>query len=629
MEQRSSASAPRLLCAHVLVTLLSAVAMATTDNYKMLNESDYGCLVGDLPGDDYASIPAIKPVPRQVGLVEAVTASATSPEWKPARFKVFTKDLDDPRKYCTEVGQIRSSFSLGNVRCTEEDVFTSAKKTILLNHNIPLGIKKHADRLSVQPITGVIKVAEFRSLTCREFTVPAEHRITGLTDVDTVFYAAAAPVRGFSAWAVICATHDGGRPLVGAFNIGPPSIAATLRAVNLVAHELAHALGFHDKVISARNMSRYVQDVRGKRLVRVVNTPKVVEAARRHFKCDSLHGMELEDEGSSGTVGSHWKRRNAMDDLMCGVQGTMGSFYSTLTMAFFEDSGFYKVSWGTEEPMGWGYGAGCSFLEKKCVENDTSNFPEWFCDSITPERQKLCTADRRGLGKCQMAKFKEELPAHLQYFTNRSQGGGRSLMDCCPLVVAHSRTMCADGTARILPGSRLGSTSRCVKGEGLLPGSASHPVGDICVEICCRLPTLGVRFAGDNTWYQCPAGERLAPRKGFKGGHIICPTRSQVCPRDSRDIFPIGGDVSQLIPHVDPPSIKTCLSATGSFESPEDCANTRVIPSDLQADLLTCPSSRSRTMLNVVPTACLSNIGCTIILTRFMLLARPALWGDL
>ena len=33
------------------------------------------------------------------------------------------------------------------------------------------------------------------------------------------------------------------------------------------------------------------------------------EEVRKHFNCSTLEGAELEDQGSSGTAGSHWEKR--------------------------------------------------------------------------------------------------------------------------------------------------------------------------------------------------------------------------------------------------------------------------------------------------------------------------------
>lgn len=82
--------------------------------------------------------------------------------------------------------------------------------------------------------------------------------------------------------------------------------------------------------------------LRGKS-VKIVTTPEVVKTARDYFGCSSLEGLELEDQGGSGTAGSHWDERVAKEDLMCGIIGGFKGI-TKMTMALFVDSGWYSIS---------------------------------------------------------------------------------------------------------------------------------------------------------------------------------------------------------------------------------------------------------------------------------------------
>ena len=69
-----------------------------------------------------------------------------------------------------------------------------------------------------------------------------------------------------------------------------------------------------DKFIDADGEQIPLEDVvqttiDGDRVVKKIVTPTVVEKAREHFRCGSLDGAELEDEGGPGTAGSHWESR--------------------------------------------------------------------------------------------------------------------------------------------------------------------------------------------------------------------------------------------------------------------------------------------------------------------------------
>lgn len=47
--------------------------------------------------------------------------------------------------------------------------------------------------------------------------------------------------------------------------------------------------------------------------------------------------------------------------------------FSGLTLALFEDSGWYTVDYSVAEPLLWGAGMGCDFVEKSCSDWTTSN----------------------------------------------------------------------------------------------------------------------------------------------------------------------------------------------------------------------------------------------------------------
>ena len=47
----------------------------------------------------------------------------------------------------------------------------------------------------------------------------------------------------------------------------------------------------------------------------LITLPGVVEYAREYFDCNNLTGVELENQGGSGTQGSHWERRILGDEV--------------------------------------------------------------------------------------------------------------------------------------------------------------------------------------------------------------------------------------------------------------------------------------------------------------------------
>lgn len=74
--------------------------------------------------------------------------------------------------------------------------------------------------------------------------------------------------------------------------------------------------------------------------VSFINSPKVLTAARQHFNYPSLNGVPLENQGGTGSTGSHLESRYMLGDY------TISSDYfdhviSDIALALFEDSGIY------------------------------------------------------------------------------------------------------------------------------------------------------------------------------------------------------------------------------------------------------------------------------------------------
>lgn len=135
-------------------------------------------------------------------------------------------------------------------------------------------------------------------------------------------------------------------------------------------HELTHALGFSSGLLKYYvdgNMNK-----RGKDNVVTTNTyksddstmiisPRVVQLARKYFNCNNLRGIPLENQGGSGTAGSHWERAVLGNEAMTGSE-IADARYSMFTLAFLEDSGWYKPNYNLADQLEWGYGEGCGFI---------------------------------------------------------------------------------------------------------------------------------------------------------------------------------------------------------------------------------------------------------------------------
>ncbi|RHW67111.1 major surface protease-A [Trypanosoma brucei equiperdum] len=485
---------------------------------------DFGKLMKNMSMRD---LPVVgePPVPKG-DLVHAIATSSTA-GWQPIRFQVFKSDIEDRSKYCERKGQTRSDFRGRKLPCTDDSVLTEEKKS-LLDAVIPDALKMHTDRLMVQPVKSPIKVQRVHWF-CKYFNIPQEHRTKGVSGADMVLYGAAGPMGSPAAWAGPCARLSDKRPVVGVFNIGPEVLTSHDSSMRVTAHEIAHALGFGFDIMKELKLVQQKRGIRGKGPVWVVKSQTVVKKAQEFYGCKKITGVELEDEGGKGTINSHWERRIAMEEMMTGIKGSDGGRYSVLTMALFEDMGFYRAIWGTEEDMHFGKGRGCEFLEKRCIENGRSNFPDVFCTSSTPKGENVCTSDRGGLGSCAIYSYKTALLPRFQYFFEKNRGGPGELLDYCPYIRLFSNTGCTDGNPEAMWGSRIGPNSRCVKATGLKLKNVIVAMADICVEVNCEPDILQVRFVGDEEWHNCPEGSNVTSNVTFSSGYILCPKKSELC----------------------------------------------------------------------------------------------------
>ena len=136
----------------------------------------------------------------------------------------------------------------------------------------------------------------------------------------------------------------------------------------LLLHEISHVLAFNEQLYE------YFVDVTNPTIEEIVNgatrtllaTPKVLKYAKDHFGCQSLTGVELENQGGEGSAGSHWEARIMLGDYMISTDYPE-LVVSDITLAVFEDSGWYGVNYYTGGLFKTGKGEGCNFLQRKCI----------------------------------------------------------------------------------------------------------------------------------------------------------------------------------------------------------------------------------------------------------------------
>ena len=215
------------------------------------------------------------------------------------------------------------------------------------------------------------------------------------------------------------------RPVVGIVLINSQvdffQINSKSHLKRLLFHELTHIFTFSQAYFF--NLYSFAKHLKVKTingLQRIFFAgPRVLEAAKKHFACDSIDGIQLEHQGGPGTVLSHWESKIMLGDYMNGYDFA-DMVISEITLALFEDSGWYEVKYYTGGLFRFGKGQGCAFLNDNCIINEESEFPKEFC---TRSGETKCMTSNLGRGKCYLTHYIEDLPEEYRYFSNKKKGG--------------------------------------------------------------------------------------------------------------------------------------------------------------------------------------------------------------
>jgi len=244
----------------------------------------------------------------------------------------------------------------------------------------------------------------------------------------------------------------------------------------LSIHEMTHVLGFNNGLYEDwvdNDFNAYgVDNVLGKgnrngKAYTYIKTPKVLEKSRTHFNCENLEGVPLEYNGGEGTAGAHWSKRYMNTDYMIG-DSYGENLISEITLAMFEDSGWYIVNYDYANMFIWGKNKGCEFFEGKCIEKDkageyATKFVDEFC---TDFNLPVCSASYVFRGNC-ATQIHPKLSKHSRYFTNPKEGGVDPLTDYCPIPIEEKENQVYYGGS-----CRVGDNKSIQKFEKVCPECA-------------------------------------------------------------------------------------------------------------------------------------------------------------
>lgn len=412
---------------------------------------------------------------------------------------------------------------------------------------------------------------------------------------------------GTLAYASSCWHDQYDRPVIGAINLCPSSIDLTddpflaYQQVATIIHEISHILAFSSDLfaffrdenlepltprdavwnlpplgmlsdgteffIPGENVVKSFPNERNLPYdVQKLVTPKALEAARSHFGCPNLNGVELEWDNEPLPIGSHFEKRTFGPEFMTGllVPGELSTF-SEISLAVFEDSGWYKVDTRWATTLSWGKGSGCPFAMESCL-NPTNAQPvddSTFCN--TPGELK-CSADHYNIGECNLQSYAfSTSDYYYRYFNNTVSSalapyywGGNYFNDYCPYYGVSREyvngeyyfTDCRSGKVsnnrRLAFGESKGSNGRCYSGSLLKNGYTGGGSAPRCYLTNCTVDpsapsgmTYSVTIG--NVTVNCNQGGGTVSVPGYSGT-LTCPPIATMCqmPNCTNECFGMG-----------------------------------------------------------------------------------------
>lgn len=362
---------------------------------------------------------------------------------------------------------------------------------------------------------------------------------SGSPDTDLIIYVTnkdnsqgASCGTGTIAYAATCSRDQFDRPISGYINVCMTGVDNLMK---VMLHEIFHVLGLsssHFIRYRRPNGSYYANPVidsyERDTYVKKLNIQPALDKAKEHFGCSSLNGIELENQGGSGTAQSHLERRIFDSELMIGELSTF-PVISQISLAVLESSNWYRVDYKNAERFAFGYQEGCNFAYlKKCITGNPpeSTSPKHYCLNSSDRK---CTVDRKGKGDCYYTTYTNNIDSEFRYFSD-PKAGGRTTMDYCPSY--HNAISSCSTASTTTRGEKFGSTSKCLDGTLSSTGSAQAE-GPACYELACTTSSgvvTQITVTALNSQQAICGQNDKGATKSITGyaGTIICPDNYEI-----------------------------------------------------------------------------------------------------
>ncbi|XP_072031123.1 ciliated left-right organizer metallopeptidase-like [Amphiura filiformis] len=523
--------------AHSLIVVLSIVLIYN----KFGNSSPVQtvpCIFDEIQPKDVGKKTDVKYVQHKNGLR---TKRAMDELYEPIRISWFIHDLDD--YVDTEEVNRLTKVTRGAVSIIQKLLSVIPVSDPLLISRDACGYKHFSG-----PYQGECKdvAVSYEGEECLDdFTIPDDHleglwlwddmavmsgqptmrysNGSGLPNTDTVIYMKkqhtqrCADRPDIVAYALYCKQDVMGRPIAGVVNFCPNYLKDQTydedRFIVLTVHEIFHVLGFSrslfDQFRECASTDCPVRtllttfDAQGQyRLI----TPAVREKTRQQFGCSDVEytGGPLENQVAGDTYSSHWESRFMSGSIMAPtISKPHHTFLDKMTLAVFEDSGWYKVNYELAEVLPWGDNQGCTFGLKDTCQVEESDF---FCNISGSSGCHYLHQDK---ATCNTNSYLEECPVY------RAEDMGQCSVEAAPSLSS-------------VDGEMYDPSSRCyvstLSPQGLEP---CHPEGKCYLTKCNQTSQEYQLKVGNGSWISCP--ERTDITIPGYNGVVTCPSYETIC----------------------------------------------------------------------------------------------------
>jgi len=251
--------------------------------------------------------------------------------------------------------------------------------------------------------------------------------------------------------------------------------------------------------------------------------PTVRQVARNQFKCQTLEGARLENQPTStDCLGSHFDERTWFTEFMSAVYDEDAAYFSPLTLALLEDSGWYKVDFTYAENSPFGLGAGCEFATGDCIVDDA--VPDYgkgfFCADMSGDWS--CGPSHHYRGGCDLNEY---IFPQRTYFDTTHIGPSFTHADWCPLVV-DDNVDCDDPSAtKLFADEVFNKDSKCL--DVTVDGNRAA----MCLISSCNEENQTFDFGIGGNLYSCTEDfEVINVDVSGSEYKFDCPRLTQVCP---------------------------------------------------------------------------------------------------